>query len=178
MKATSERALPRDQRRIRLAVAGVIALGFAFLAFRSLSVPGTSSASPLPTPGLPCGLHALTGLPCPFCGGTRAASAILVGDFERAIYLNPLAIPSVAIAAFLAVSLFLEAVFGIRIVPWDKLGRAIFRYAPLWLVLAMAWWIPHLAMALGKPKPELVNLGNPVASRIHSWLFVKQVHGE
>jgi len=39
-----------------------------------------------------CLLKILTGLPCPFCGGTRAAFALLGGDLLRAFWLNPLAV--------------------------------------------------------------------------------------
>lgn len=38
-----------------------------------------------------CPFHAWTGLPCPGCGSTRAALALLRGDFTGALALNPLA---------------------------------------------------------------------------------------
>ena len=42
----------------------------------------------LPTPL--CPLHAVTGLPCPTCGSTRAASALVHGDLAAAVAWNPL----------------------------------------------------------------------------------------
>ncbi len=43
-------------------------------------------------PFLPsCPMHVLTGLPCPTCGTTRAALALLDGRVLRALALNPLA---------------------------------------------------------------------------------------
>jgi hypothetical protein len=36
-----------------------------------------------------CLLKNLTGLPCPFCGGTRAASTLLQGHLAAAFALNP-----------------------------------------------------------------------------------------
>jgi len=42
----------------------------------------------LPTPL--CPLHAVTGLPCPTCGSTRAASALVRGDLAAALTWNPL----------------------------------------------------------------------------------------
>lgn len=48
--------------------------------------------------GVPCPLLTLTGWQCPFCGGTRAAHALLSGDFEVAWNFNQL----IAIAAPLA----------------------------------------------------------------------------
>src|SRR5205085_8570575 len=46
-----------------------------------------------------CG--AITGLPCIFCGMTRALHFLLNGDFDRALYFNWLAFPlSAAIICF------------------------------------------------------------------------------
>ena len=42
----------------------------------------------LPTPL--CPFHVLTGLPCPSCGMTRAAGALLHGDLPGAVAWNPL----------------------------------------------------------------------------------------
>lgn len=38
-----------------------------------------------------CPLHAFTGVPCPGCGTTRAAEALIGGDWAAAFLLNPLA---------------------------------------------------------------------------------------
>jgi hypothetical protein len=43
----------------------------------------------LPTPL--CPLHALSGIPCPTCGMTRATTALLHGDLAGALIWNPLA---------------------------------------------------------------------------------------
>ena len=37
-----------------------------------------------------CPLHALTGLYCPGCGGTRSLTALLHGDFLLAVHENPI----------------------------------------------------------------------------------------
>lgn len=37
-----------------------------------------------------CPLRRLLDLPCPFCGGTRAAASLLRGDFAAALAFNPL----------------------------------------------------------------------------------------
>jgi uncharacterized protein DUF2752 len=39
--------------------------------------------------GIPCLLHATTGLNCPFCGATRMAAALLRGDLNAAWHFNP-----------------------------------------------------------------------------------------
>jgi len=56
-----------------------------------------SSALPL------CPLRTLTGLPCPTCGATRAAEAMLGGHFLDAVLYNPLV--TLAALAFLVVGL-------------------------------------------------------------------------
>lgn len=47
----------------------------------------------------PCAFRALTGLPCPTCGTTRAALAVLRADLGAAWAVNPLA--TVALLGFL-----------------------------------------------------------------------------
>lgn len=39
--------------------------------------------------GVPCILHATTGLNCPLCGSTRMAAAMLRGDLDVAWHFNP-----------------------------------------------------------------------------------------
>lgn len=44
----------------------------------------------------PCALHALTGLYCPGCGGTRAMRALFAGDFEASFAYHPF-VPFIAV---------------------------------------------------------------------------------
>jgi len=84
--------------RVRLAVVGVLALGLpagAALLYAYPPGPGTY----YPT----CMFHALTGLHCPGCGGTRCASALVHGDFPQAMAYNPLLVvcsPLLGLALF------------------------------------------------------------------------------
>lgn len=57
-------------------------------------------ASGIPTPL--CPLHSLSGIPCPTCGTTRAAGALLHGDVKAAFIRNPL-----MTAVFLAAVLYI-----------------------------------------------------------------------
>ena len=41
---------------------------------------------------LPCPLRALTGIPCPLCGMTTAATALATGDLGAAVAANPFAL--------------------------------------------------------------------------------------
>ena len=154
----SPNLLPR-RRGLRAVIGCLLAAGLAIVALL-----GPSGTRPLV---LPCGLHAVTGLPCPFCGGTRAARAVLGGHWSRAVYLNALAFPALLLVAVAAAVLLLEAATCRRLVPWDALLRKISLWGPMLVVLAIAWWIPHLVLALRTPKPELVNLHNPVAAALH-----------
>lgn len=52
----------------------------------------------------PCFFHALTGLPCPGCGMTRAVSALLQGDWHRAMRYHPLSPAYVVFGTLLTLS--------------------------------------------------------------------------
>jgi hypothetical protein len=92
----------------------------------------------------PCPFRALTGVPCPSCGTTRAAISLLHGDVIASLADNPLA--SLAGIAF---------VVGGALVPlWISLGGklpALPRPLPLWLrmtavavlIANWAWVIVH-----------------------------------
>lgn len=61
---------------VALVIAGSLLIGAAWLWLR------------LPTPV--CVFHLATGVPCPTCGGTRCARALLAGDLAGAVAWNPL----------------------------------------------------------------------------------------
>lgn len=143
------------QRRFRGYAAAAIAGALAVLAL----LPLDRSPSAFPT----CPFLSLTGLPCALCGGTRSAQALLHGEVTRALYLNPAGIPAVAILLLLAAALATEAIRGRPLLDWDHWLRKSGRLAPLAIALLFVWWIPHLIGALRTPKPELLDLRNPVA---------------
>lgn len=60
--------------------------------------------------GIPCLLHAATGLDCPLCGSTRMASALLHGDLAAAWHFN---------AAVLVLGPLIGVAVGCQIVPWS-----------------------------------------------------------
>jgi hypothetical protein len=68
---------PVDRRVVGLAAVGVSGLGLA--AVYQLSGGRI---------GIPCVLHATTGLNCPLCGSTRMAASVLRGDFVAAWHFN------------------------------------------------------------------------------------------
>ena len=84
----------------------------------------------------PCLLHALTGLHCPGCGGTRCLHALLHGNLAQAVAYNGLTI--VLIPAL--------AVYGVRKTYSVKTGKPMRRLFPPWSVylmlsLIIAFWI-------------------------------------
>lgn len=58
---------------------------------------------------LACPLKSLAGLPCAFCGGTRAAAAMAHGHFQEGLALNPL----VGVGCLLAALYLAYAVFSV-----------------------------------------------------------------
>jgi len=92
--------------------------------------------------------------------------AALNGQWELALYLNPVAYPGVLAALVLAGFLLAEAVRGTAFWNWEMCFQRAGRLAPLLVVMGLAWWAWHVVGALKTPKPELVNFRNPVAARL------------
>ncbi len=70
----------------------------------------------------PCPLHALTGLWCPLCGGTRAVTALANGDLAAAVSLNVLVVLAVPLLAVAWVTWTARRASGRR-VPMITLGN-------------------------------------------------------
>ena len=89
--------------------------------------------------GLPCGLRILTGLQCPFCGGTRMAVDLLHGDLVGAWNHNALLVIAGLLLAVRTIGWIIEAVqrrhHSIRWLPYaiTKHGLAIC------IVIAVVW---------------------------------------
>ncbi|MEI8311300.1 MAG: DUF2752 domain-containing protein [Verrucomicrobiota bacterium] len=158
--------LAPEGRWLRWGLAAAILLALIFLAL------------PLPERGpplLPCGFHAVSGLPCLFCGGTRAARAILHGNLQAALYLNALAFPALALAVAASLVLLVEAAAARPLAPWEAYLRRLSRLAPVLVLPALAWWMVHLYFALRTPKPELVDFRNPIAAGAEA-LVLRTLH--
>lgn len=153
------------ERWMRLGVVFGLLLSLTFIAFIRPQL------TPTFLPKMPCGLRAITGLPCPFCGGTRAIRALLNGEWWRAIYLNTMAILALFIFVGVIGILLIEAGKARRLVDWKALERTVTRFMPLLIAFVMIWWLPHLIIALRTPKPELVNLKNPIAAKLRSLVY-------
>ncbi|MEV4423578.1 DUF2752 domain-containing protein [Patulibacter sp. NPDC049589] len=91
----AERATAAPSREARLA-GSAVALGVAALALPAAYEAAVGSDGP-PI----CPFRLLTGLPCPFCGGTRALAAAARGDLDGALRFNAVW-PVVAVALIAA----------------------------------------------------------------------------
>jgi hypothetical protein len=83
--------------------------------------------------GIPCPLHLLTGLDCPFCGSTRMAAALLRGDLAAAWQFN---------AAVLVIGPLLGVALGYQILVW---------------LLERAGWLKLPRLQLGSRGVQLVT---------------------
>jgi hypothetical protein len=112
-----------------------------------------------------CAFHKLTGLPCPFCGGTRATRSLLNGDWHQAIYLNPLSIVVLGFGIVFTLLWTVEAIRGRELFHRPR-KTSIARTFQVLGVAILAWWAFHIYDAVRTPKPELVDFGNPVAETV------------
>jgi hypothetical protein len=114
-------ALPRGPALAFLAWGGLVAL-----------------AAALPSVGPTCWFRRVTGCPCPTCGGTRAALALLGGDPVGALLHNPLLVTAFVL---LGCALLLRLAGGRRIVVRWPLGRAATWALALGALLANWAWV-------------------------------------
>ncbi|GAA1201687.1 DUF2752 domain-containing protein [Prauserella alba] len=89
---------------------------------------------------VPCWFRALTGIDCPFCGGSRAIGGLLRGDLLAAVGHNAFAVA--VLLPLAAVVLFALARWETRRAQrWWPAGRAG-RAALIALVaVTVAWWV-------------------------------------
>ncbi|PAZ01999.1 MAG: hypothetical protein CAK85_01265 [Spartobacteria bacterium AMD-G5] len=104
------------------------------------------------------------------CGGTRSATALLSGDWRQALYLNALSIPVLSGALLVGVVALAECLRGRALADWSPWKRRLGKFLPVTLLVLVGWWIPHLIVALKTPKPELIDLRNPIAAKAAAWL--------
>lgn len=106
-----------------------------------------------------CG--AITGLPCMFCGMTRALHLLLSGQFSRALYFNWLAFPFLAAVGLVIVLLAIEIVQRRRILNINMLPASPQRLIIIGLSLVMLWML-QIYLAISQHKQELLNPRGPL----------------
>jgi predicted ABC-type sugar transport system permease subunit len=85
---------------VRTSSARLVGFALAALLLANLRIPGRPSTL--------CPLRALTGVPCPFCGGTTAAVEVGRFDLAGALRVNPV----VVLAAVMIIAM--PVVIGLR----------------------------------------------------------------
>jgi hypothetical protein len=106
-----------------------------------------------------CG--ALTGLPCVFCGMTRAVHHLLNGEVARAIYYNWLSLPFVIGAAATAALLLVEVATGRRLMRLPALHLTP-RAAAIGAATLLSLWSFNAYLAVSQHKSELLNPAGPL----------------
>jgi hypothetical protein len=107
-----------------------------------------------------CG--AITGLPCIFCGMTRALHALLNGDLARAVYFNWLALPLLAMVVFLVACCMLEMAGQRVVVKWNVIGPITRRKLTIIGLSLFLLWTFHVYLAIAHHKHELLNPDGPL----------------
>jgi hypothetical protein len=108
----------------------VIGGTFAVVGGASLALHGLGAEVTL------CRFRALTGLPCPTCGATRGAAALLRGDVGEAFAMNPLLM---LVAAAVAVLLLARLVAGVGPALSTRPGEGRWLFAGALLLVLLDW---------------------------------------
>ncbi len=149
--AANRHDLSPNELLVRAAV--LLFLGLLGIGLRLIH-PETLAWVPFPTS---CG--AATGLPCIFCGMTRALHHLLNGEFEQALYFNWLAFPFAASTMFAAFRFGAELIER-RHIPLPLPAPAL-RLNPRTVAggaaVLFALWILQVSLAISQHKRELLN---------------------
>ena len=115
----------------------------------------------------------MSGLPCAMCGGTRAALALVAGNWKQALEWNALAVPFLALMAFATVVCGAELARGRALCDWSPLRKWSTRLLIPAVAFFLAWWIFHVRSALENPESGLADPENPVAAVVADWLGLR-----
>jgi hypothetical protein len=107
-----------------------------------------------------CG--AITGLPCIFCGMTRALHLLLSGDFGGAFYFNWLAFPFLGAVVFLVAVCVIEILSRRVILTWNKSAPLTARKLTIIGLTLFMLWTLQAYLAVSQHKHELLNPRGPL----------------
>src|SRR5437762_13200294 len=107
-----------------------------------------------------CG--AITGLPCIFCGMTRALHLLLNGDFSGAIYFNWLAVPFLGAVGFFVAVCVIEISNRRVILTWNTIAPITARKLTIIELTLLLLWTLQVYLAVSQHKHELLNSHGPL----------------
>lgn len=107
-----------------------------------------------------CG--AITGLPCIFCGMTRAIHSLLNGDFSGALYFNWLAFPFLGAVILLVVVCIIEIANRRVILTWNTSAPLTARKLTIIGLTLFILWTLQVYLAVSQHKHELLNPRGPL----------------
>ncbi len=90
--------------------------------------------------GYVCPLRLLTGLPCPGCGLTRAGISMILFDFNKVFYYNPIIIP---IALIIIYCVFMRYILGRRILYFNILVIGVLSMLFIYYLYRMITLFPY-----------------------------------
>ena len=90
-----------------------------------------------------CPLRTLTGIPCPLCGMTRAATSLAVGDLHASLAFNPFLLP-LAVATAVMTAVMLGRALGLLPDARPMSARATRLTTLLVSLLVLASWVVQL----------------------------------
>jgi hypothetical protein len=144
------RHLSARELGFRAAYLPVICLCFA--TFRFLEPARISEWLPFHTS---CG--AITGLPCLFCGTTRAIHHLLNGDFAAAFYYNWLAFPVCGGVLWLTGLFAAELIARRKLLLFDYRLNLTPKRLAVSMALLIALWSLQVYLTISQHKRELLN---------------------
>jgi hypothetical protein len=91
----------------------------------------------------------------------------------QAFYWNAMALPVLAGMLIAAAICLIEWIRGSALIDWNPLRKRLGKLFPVTLALLAAWWVLHVFSALKTPKPDLIDLKNPIAASVASFLGIR-----
>ena len=159
MLANDNYAIKSERDRVHRKIRLIFVVGTTAVLFVLRLVDPVIAGNWIP---LPTSCGAITGLPCIFCGMTRALHLLLHGDFGGTLYFNWLAFP------FIALIIFLDGLFAIElakrrvIVKWNAITPITARKLTVIGVTLYLLWVLQVNLAIFQHKHELLNPRGPL----------------
>jgi len=101
-----------------------------------------------------CWTRQYLGLPCPFCGVTRASHALLLGRWHEVLYFNALAFPLAFVSLLLLLLLSLEIITRRQLLRMPALTPKLLLRG---LAILLLLWCLQIHSALSQHKEPLLD---------------------